>query len=155
MLIRAGIDPVCTFRYEYRFIYVQVYRSSIRIDRNVRGALFLVSFPFFLRCCSLFYFTVSWYKGQQRHFDLMHWRNEATLVEYQPIQGTQQLRSFFFVFRWSWGSRHLFNCSTDKNLSGSESSADLANPKRVQLINYYAAYRQSTRSSNACPSFKF
>lgn len=151
MLIRVGIDLVCTLRYEYRFIYVQVYRSSIRIDRNVRGALFLVSFPVVL----FLYFTVSSYKGQQRLFDLMHWRNEATLVEYQPIQGTQQLRSFFFVFRWSWGSRHLFNCSTDKNLSGSESSADLANPKRAQLIKYYAAYRQSTRSSNACPSFKF
>ena len=151
MLIRVGIDLVCTLRYEYRFIYVQVYRSSIRIDRNVRGALFLVSFPVVL----FLYFTVSCYKGQQRLFDLMHWRNEATLVEYQPIQGTQQLRSFFFVFRWSWGSRHLFNCSTDKNLSGSESSADLANPKRAQLIKYYAAYRQSTRSSNACPSFKF
>ena len=151
MLIRVGIDLVCTLRYEYRFIYVQVYRSSIRIDRNVRGALFLVSFPVVL----FLYFTVSWYKGQQRLFDQMHWRNEATLVEYQPIQGTQQLRSFFFVFRWSGGSRHLFNCSTDKNLSGSESSADLANPKRAQLIKYYAAYRQSTRSSNACPSFKF
>ena len=97
MLIRVGIDLVCTLRYEYRFIYVQVYRSSIRIDRNVRGALFLVSFPVVL----FLYFTVSWYKGQQRLFDLMHWRNEATLVEYQPIQGTQQLRSFFFVFRWS------------------------------------------------------
>ena len=52
---------------------------------------------FFFAVVLFFYFTVSWYKGQQRHFDLMHWRNEATLVEYQPIQGTQQLRSFFFV----------------------------------------------------------
>lgn len=155
MLIRAGIDPVCTFRYEYRFIYEQVYRSSIRIDRNVRGALFLVSFPFFLRCCSLSLFYCELVKkptAALRSNAVEKWSHSGRVSANTRHTVTAIL---FFVFRWSWGSRHLFNCSTDKNLSGSKSSAGLANPKRVQLINYYAAYCHSTKSSNACPSFKF